>query len=80
MLGTFFIILAAVVLAGGLMARTRIRRTVEGDAPVVTDEVLRRILEEGEVPPEEVDPLDEEEIREAEDRFWEEEWDEPEEF
>ena len=80
MLGTLFIILAAIVLAGGLLSRRRIRDTVEGDVPLVTDEVLRRILEEGAVSPDDDEPLDEDRIREAEDRFWDEEWDRPEEF
>jgi hypothetical protein len=64
---------------GGLVARRRIRDTVHGDVPVVTDEVMRRILEEG-GPGEEDEPLDEGEIREAEDRFWDGEWDRPDEF
>jgi hypothetical protein len=80
MLGTLFIILAAIVLAGGLLSRRRIRDTVEGDVPLVTDEVMRRILEEGDVSPDDDEPLDEDRIREAEDRFWDEEWDRPEEF
>jgi len=80
MLGTLFIILAAIVLAGGLLSRRRVRDTVEGDVPLVTDEVMRRILEEGHLDPDEDEPLDEDRIREAEDRFWDEEWDRPEEF
>lgn len=80
MVTTLFLILAGIVLAGGLVARRRVRGAVDGDVPVVTDEVMRRILEEGEAVPEEDEPLDEERIREAEDRFWDEEWDRPEEL
>lgn len=78
-MGWLFAVLAAVVLIGGLAARRRTRRTVEGDRPVVTDEVMRRIVEEGSLAPDEDEPLDEDRIREEEDRFWSEEWDRPEE-
>ncbi len=77
MLGTLFVILAAVVLVGGLLSRRRVQRTVEGEDPVVTDELLRSLLQEGEEDPE---PLDEDEIRKAEDEFWDEPWDDPEEW
>jgi uncharacterized membrane protein len=74
-----FALLAAVVLAGGLAARRRMQETREGKRPVVTDEVLRRIMEKGEI--EEEDPLDEDEIREAEERFWDESrWEDPDEY
>ncbi len=75
----FFVLLAAVVVLAGALARRKVRRTVEGELPVVTDETLRRILAEGSVETPEDPPLDEDAIREAEDRFWEERWDEPEE-
>lgn len=83
--GWLFVLLAALVLAAGFGARRRMRDTRRGRRPVVTDEVLRRILEEGEGELEtgdaEDEPLDEDQIRDAEDRFWDEsEWDEPEEF
>lgn len=76
---SLFLVLAVVVVLAGVLSRRRVRRTVEGDQPVVSDEVLRRILEEGALESEEEEPLDEESIREAEDRFWDESWDEPEE-
>lgn len=79
MVTTLFLILAGIVIVGGLAATRRIRDTVDGDVPVVTDEVMRRILEEGGSGDEE-EPLDEDEIREAEDRFWDEEWDRPDEL
>lgn len=80
MLATFFIVLAAIVIAGGLLARRRLDRVARGEEPVVTDDVVRRILREGELPADELEPLDEDAIREEEDRFWAEEWDEPEEW
>jgi hypothetical protein len=75
---SLFLVLAGVVVIAGALARQRVRRTVEGKRPVVSDEVLRRILEEGAVSPEEEEPLDEDAARDAEDRFWDETWDEPE--
>ncbi len=80
MLGTLFVILAAVVLLGGLLRRRQVRRTVEGEEPVVTDELLRTLLDEAGRDEEESNPLDEDEIRRAEDEFWRQEWDEPEEW
>jgi hypothetical protein len=77
--------LAALVVFAGWQVRRRTQRTLRGDEPVVTDEVLRRILREGSVSGDDPagpddEPLDEDEIRKAEDRFWEEsEWDEPDE-
>lgn len=76
-LASLFLILAGVVVVAGVLARKKVRQTMEGERPVVSDEVLRRILEEGSVVPEEEEPLDEDAAREAEDRFWDETWDEP---
>lgn len=78
MTSAVFVLLAILVLAGGFYARRRIREAVQGRRPVVTDEVMRRILEEGAAGETEDEPLDEEAIREAEERFWDEEWEEPE--
>ena len=72
------VIAVAVVIAGALTRRT-ILRTVRGEEPIITDEVLRRVLEEGSVEhPDSEDSLDEEQIRQAEDEFWSESWDDPE--
>lgn len=77
-----FGLLALLVAGAWWVQRRQVRDVLEGRRPVVDDEVLDRILGEGRVEfgeePEE--PLDEEAAREAEDRFWEEDWDEPEEF
>lgn len=84
MTGFILSALLGLVLAGGWMARRRVRRAVRGERLVVTDEVLRRILSEGAAgdgDDAEDEPLDLPRIREAEDRFLDEaEWDEPEPF
>lgn len=50
-------------------------------APVVDDDAVRRILEEGTLSLDEDDePLDLEEAARAEEEFWAESWDEPEEY
>ncbi len=81
MLGTLFAVLSVIVLIGWLVQRREVRETVEGRRPVVTDDHLREILDRGTVDVGEEEPLDEEEIREAEDEFWEgSEWEDPEAF
>lgn len=81
MLGAVFAVLSVVVVLAWLERRRRIRDTVEGRRPVVTDEQLREILEDGAIEFDRPAELDEEEIREAEDRFWDEaDWDPPEEY
>jgi hypothetical protein len=54
-----FLLLAAVVLIAGALARRRVRRRIQGGDPIVGDDTG---------------------IREAEDRFWEETWEDPEEW
>ncbi len=78
MIGIWMLLLAIVALTVGLLNRWRIRRVRAGHEPVVTDELLRRVLEEGSVEVESDEPLDEEQIRRAEDEFWSSEWDEAE--
>jgi len=78
MLSTVFFLMAVVVILGALLVRSRVHRRLEGRDPMTDDPVLRDILAQSDTGPEEEgDPLDEEEIREAEDRFWEQEWDQP---
>ncbi|HUH11638.1 MAG TPA: hypothetical protein VMK65_00955 [Longimicrobiales bacterium] len=71
-MGLFWMVLAVLAGAGGLLYRRRLR---EG-APSLSDEEIRRI-ERGEYVELE-EPLDLDEARDAEDEFWGEEWDEPE--
>lgn len=63
-------------LAAAFVYWRRLRREV--GSGTLTDEQLRRIEEEGALELDE--PLDHEEISEAEERFWAESWDEPEEW
>lgn len=77
-MSTFLFVLTLLALAAGLLTRYRIRRRTSRDGVEVTDDVVRQIEHEGEVQTDEPEPLDREEIREEEDRFWEEYWDEPE--
>ncbi len=81
MLSTVFFLMAVVVILGALLVRSRVRRRLEGRDPMTDDPVLRDILAQSDTGPEEEgEPLDEEEIREAEDQFWEQEWDQPEDW
>lgn len=79
MIGIWLAAAAVVALIGGVVARVRVARTVSDNEPLVTDEVLRSLLEAGQVEVTDVDePLDEEEIRRAEDEFWSSEWEDAE--
>lgn len=80
MLGTLFLILAVVVVVAAMVARRRVGRVVDGERPITGDPLLREILSEGDGWAEEDEPLDEDRIREEEDRFWSEEWDRPEDW
>jgi len=81
MSGTLFLLLAVVALVGGFLMRSRVRKTLEGREPMTDDPVLRDILAQSDTwEADEGEPLDEDEIREAEDRFWEQEWDRPEDW
>lgn len=73
-MGLLWTSLAVLVVAGGLLYRRRLRRGARG----VTDDMMSQIEQSGWVDVE--DPLDLEEAREAEQEFWQEEWDEPEQW
>lgn len=70
--------LGALVVVGGLAVRRRIRAS--RDRPVLDDDAVRRIVDTGRFPGDEDPPLDIDEIEEAEDRFWSESWDDPEDW
>ncbi|HEX2093971.1 MAG TPA: hypothetical protein VHG28_16330 [Longimicrobiaceae bacterium] len=76
-----WILLTALTGVAGLRYAVRIRaaRSSSG-VPTVDDDALRRILEEGSLGMEEDEPLDLEEAARAEEEFWAESWDEPEEY
>ena len=46
----------------------------------LTDDMIRQIEEEGRLHIDDSEPLDLDEIREQEEQFWEESWDEPDEW
>jgi hypothetical protein len=68
----FWMAIGFLAVYAGIRARVRIQRRTTR----VTDEDVRRILEEGSIFVEDAEPLDLETIDEEERRFWEEEpWD-----
>lgn len=69
---------AVLVAVTGILYRRRLGALRRRDGSVLTDDMVRRIEEHGSVEAEE--PLNWEEIRAEEERFWEESWDEPEEM
>lgn len=71
--------LALLAVAGGLAIRFELWGLKRRDDPELTEEMIRRIEEEGRVETDEREPLDYDEIRDEEDRFWSETWDEPDE-
>lgn len=76
-----WILLGGLVGLAGLRYRSRLRAADRpGPPPAVDDEALRRILEEGSLPAEDDEPLDLDEAARAEEEFWSESWDDPEEF
>lgn len=73
--------LAALVALAGVRHLVRLRAgRARGGAPRVDDDALRRILETGSLPAPDDDRLDMDAAARAEEEFWSESWDEPEEF
>ncbi|MGH7481599.1 MAG: hypothetical protein ACRELV_05545 [Longimicrobiales bacterium] len=65
----------ALAIAAGVRHVRRIR-ALRDRGPRLTDEMIRQLEDEGWVDVEDEEPLDREAIREAEERFWDEErWD-----
>jgi hypothetical protein len=76
-----WILLGAFAGVAGLRYRRRIHAArAAGAPPAVDDDAIRRILQEGTLSTEEDEPLDLEEAARAEEAFWDEPWDEPEEY
>jgi hypothetical protein len=73
----FGIVAALLAIAAGLLYRTRLDAAVREEPGTLDDDLIRQIEEHGWIDVEE--PLDMEDIREQEQRFWEESWDEPDE-
>lgn len=76
MTGYLFMALAVLVGVAGWGIRRRLRRQAGSG---VTDEIVRQIETVGRVDAEDVEPVDLERVRAAEDEFWAQTWDEPEE-
>jgi hypothetical protein len=74
--------LAILLLVAGIRATVRLRAVRRGSVgPTVDDAAVRSILETGSIESDDDDePLDLDEAARAEDEFWSETWDEPEEF
>ncbi len=74
----FGILTALLAVTGGLIYRTRLGRMGTRKRPL-TDDMIRRIEEQGRLDVEDHEALDMQHIREEEERFLEETWDEPDE-
>jgi hypothetical protein len=72
------ILLGLLALGAGLTFRSRLTRVIGSSDPVLTDDMIRQIEANGRVELDE--PLDHGQIQEEEARFWEEQWDEPDEW
>jgi len=70
--------LALLVVAAGAAVRLRMRNVKRRDEMELTDDMIRQIEEKGRLETDRREPLDYDEIRREEDRFWSESWDEPE--
>lgn len=77
---TIWSILGIVVALGWVAYRLRLHEALGRRRTPLSDDQVRRIEETGSLELEPEDPLDMEEIEKAEDEFWEETWDEPEEW
>ncbi len=67
------------VLVGSVI-RVRLLKRTGRLGPTLSDEDVRRIEQDGMFAVEDDEPLDLDEVREAEERFWAESWDEPDEY
>lgn len=80
----FWIFLALLAGAAGLRYLAHLRSAApRGGPPRVDDDALRRIMEHGtysDGDDEDDEPLDPEKAARAEEEFWAESWDEPEEY
>ncbi|MXX56157.1 MAG: hypothetical protein F4106_10630 [Gemmatimonadetes bacterium] len=76
MTGYLFMALAVLVGVAGWGIRRRLRHQTGSR---VTDEIVHQIETVGSVDAEDVEPVDLERVQAAEDEFWAQTWDEPEE-
>lgn len=73
------LLLLVLVLAAAWRLRQR-REQVRGGSFRIDDEAIEQILSHGSLSAPDDEPLDEEEIARAEEEFWQQSWDEPEEY
>jgi hypothetical protein len=73
----FGIVAALLAITAGLLYRNRLDYVSGEDPAALDDDLIRQIERDGWIELEE--PLDLDHIREQEQRFWEESWDEPDE-
>ena len=76
MVGPFFLILTLAVAGAAVLNRRRIREYIDGRS-ALDDDMIRRIEQDGSVDLD--DPIDMDEVRLEEERFWSETWDVPDE-
>lgn len=69
--------LAILAMAAGVSLGVRRRESFGPSTPVVDDDLIRKIIEDGEIYVDEDEPLDLNEVDDEEERFWSESWDEP---
>lgn len=77
---TWIWIALAVLVAAVAVMRLLGRRALHRRGVVVDDEAIERILREGTLTSRDDEPLDQAEITRAEEEFWGETWDEPDEY
>ena len=75
-----WVTLGLLAVFGGAAVRRRLDASLGEADPSLDDEAIRRIEETGALTVDEEPPLDLDEIEEEEERFWSEQWDEPEEW
>jgi hypothetical protein len=73
-------LLGGLVVYAWVAMRLKIRKALEVPPPHIDDQDVLRIEEVGTLVTDDPAPLDLEEIREKEDEFWEQTWDEAEEL
>lgn len=69
--------LAVLAMAAGVSLRARRKEAFGVRPPSVDDDLIRRIIDKGEIYIDDDEPLDLDEVDDEEERFWSESWDEP---
>ena len=77
---TLWFLLGGLVVYAWVAMRLKIRKALQVPPPHIDDQDVRRIEEVGTLVTDDPAPLDLERIREKEDEFWEQTWDQAEEL